>query len=81
MITYLKILIYSCAYCIFFCGLMGTGASVFIYFKTGFFLIPEGQIIRGFLFGCIAGSAITLTVIVFKLIDKYKARANPPSDP
>lgn len=80
MITYIKLLIYSCFFCVAVCFLFGGGASLIIYLKHGYFLIPEGQIIRAIVFGCIAGSAITLATIVFNLIDKFNTRKKPPSD-
>ncbi|ENV9336535.1 TPA: hypothetical protein ACJVFL_001737 [Klebsiella aerogenes] len=80
MIAYIKLLIYSCVFCIFFCFILGAGASFIVYIKNGYFLIPEGQIKRAIVFGCIAGTAITLATIVFNLIDKFKARKSPPSD-
>lgn len=80
MIAYLKLLIYSCLCGIIICGLLGLSASVIFYFKNGQFIIPEGQIIRGIVFGCIAGTAITATAIVFKLIDYFGVRKSPPSD-
>jgi len=81
MIAYIKLLIYSCAFCILLCFILGAGASFIIYIKNGYFLIPDGQIKRAIVFGCIAGIAITLAAIVFNLIDKFNARKRPPSDP
>ena len=81
MISYIKLLIYSCMFCIAVCFLLGGTVSLFIYSKDGYFLIPGGQITRAVVFGCIAGSAITLATIVFNLIDKFGARKKPPSDP
>jgi hypothetical protein len=80
MITYIKLLIYSCFFCIAVCVLLGVGVSLIIFLKDGYFLIPDGQIIRAVVL-CIAGSAITLATIVFNLIDKFNARKKPPSDP
>lgn len=81
MIAYIKLLIYSCVFCIIVCFILGAGASFIIYIKNGYFLIPDGQVKRAIVFGCIAGTAITLATIVFNLIDKFKARKSPPSDP
>ncbi|ECA5251943.1 hypothetical protein ZQ34_005146 [Salmonella enterica subsp. salamae] len=81
MITYIKLLIYSCFFCIAVCVLLGVGVSLIVFLKDGYFLIPDGQIIRAVVFGCIAGSAITLATIVFNLIDKFNARKKPPSAP
>ncbi|MEB8194990.1 hypothetical protein NGI12_16185 [Raoultella terrigena] len=81
MISYIKLLIYSCIFCILVCFILGVGAALIAYIKNGYFLIPEGQIKRAIVFGCIAGVAITLATIVFNLIDKYNSRKSPPSDP
>ena len=81
MISYIKFLIYSCFFCVLFCVILGVGASFILYIKNGYFLIPEGQIKRAIVFGCIAGTAITAAAIVFNLIDYFKARKSPPSDP
>ncbi|AIR62537.1 hypothetical protein LH23_18310 [Cedecea neteri] len=74
MIPYIKLLIYSCIFCILFCFLLGAGASFIIYIKNGYFLIPDGQIKRAIIFGCIAGIAITSATIVFNLIDKFNTK-------
>lgn len=80
MITYIKLLIYSCLFCILFCFILGAGASFIIYIKNGYFLIPDGQIKRAIFFGCIAGSAITLAAIVFNLIDKIQSKKHSSSN-
>lgn len=41
---------------------------------------PGYHLKRVFVFGCIAGTAITLATILFNLIDKFKARKKTPSD-
>jgi len=81
MIAYVKLFLYSCFFCIIFCFILGCGASFIIYIKNGYFMIPHGQVKRAIVFGCIAGTAITVATIVFNLIDKYKSRKTPPSDP
>lgn len=81
MSAYIKLLIYSCFFCILVCFVFGAAASFIFYVKNGHFLIPEGQIIRAIFFGCIAGTSITAATIVFNLIDKFNARKSPPSDP
>ncbi|MBS1205950.1 MAG: hypothetical protein H6R25_2849 [Proteobacteria bacterium] len=81
MIAYIKLFIYSCIFCItlgFF--LIGVGA-LFIFLTKGYLFFPINHVERIFMFGCIAGSAITLVTIVFNLIDKFNARKKPPSDP
>ncbi|EJF33107.1 hypothetical protein A936_02532 [Enterobacter sp. Ag1] len=74
MISYIKLLIYSCIFCILFCFLLGAGTSFLIYIKNGYFLIPDGQIKRAIVFGFIAGIAITSATIVFNLIDKFNTQ-------
>jgi len=81
MSAYIKLLIYSCVFCIQLCFILGAGASFIIYIKNGYFLIPDWQIKRAIIFGVIAGTAITSATIVFNLIDKFNFRKKPPSEP
>ncbi len=81
MSAYIKLLIYSCVFCILFCFILGAGASFIMYIKNGYFFIPDGQIKRATVFGSIAGTAITSATIVFNLIDKFNFRKKPPSKP
>lgn len=81
MIAYIKLLIYSCVFCIVLGFLLICGGALFIYLVKGYFFFPVYHVERIFVFGCIAGSAITLATIVFNLIDKFNARKKPPSDP
>lgn len=81
MIAYIKLFLYSCFFCIIFCFILGAGASFIVYIKSEYFIIPHGQVKRAIVFGCIAGAAITVATMVFNLIDKYKSRKTPPSDP
>lgn len=79
--AYFKFLIYSCFFCILLGFLLiGTGA-LFIYITKGYFFFPTYHVKRVIVFGCIAGTAITLYVLVVNLINKFKARKSPPSDP
>lgn len=63
--------------------LLGVGGviSIIHYFSDGVLIFPKGQIKRAIVFGCIAGTAVTLSAIFFNLIDKFKARKSTPSDP
>lgn len=81
MIAYLKLFIYSCIFCIALGLLLIGGGSLFIYLTKGFFFFPAYHLERTVVFGCIAGSAITLATLVFNMIDKYNSRKIPPSDP
>lgn len=54
---------------------------MFIFLAKGYLFFPAYHVKRVLVFGCIAGSAITLAAIVFNLIDKFKTRKSPPSDP
>ncbi|WP_414147402.1 hypothetical protein ACMGGR_16990 [Erwinia sp. BNK-24-b] len=81
MKAYFKLLIYSCFFCVllgFF--LIGAGA-LFIYFTKGYLFFPAYHVKRVVVFGCIAGTSITLYVLIVNLMNKFKARKNPPSDP
>ncbi|RPD94081.1 hypothetical protein BBB56_21795 [Candidatus Pantoea deserta] len=81
MIAYIKLLIYSCVFCIALGFLLIGGGAFFIYLAKGCFFFPVYHVERIFVFGCIAGSAITLATIVFNLIDKFTVRKKPPSAP
>ncbi|RXA93796.1 hypothetical protein EQP49_22230 [Yersinia sp. 2105 StPb PI] len=81
MISYIKLFIYSCIFCIVLGFLFIGGGVLFIYLTKGYFFFPVYHVKRVFVFGCIAGSAITLATIVFNLIDKFNTRKRPPSDP
>lgn len=81
MIAYIKLLIYSCVFCIVLGFLLIGGGALFIYLTKGYFFFPDYQVERIFVLGCITGSAITLAAIVFNLIDKFDARKKPPSAP
>ncbi|BBJ69865.1 hypothetical protein [Enterobacter sp. 18A13] len=81
MIAYFVLFIYSCVFCIILGFLLMGGGGLFIYLTKGYLFFPASEVIRVFVFGCIAGSAITLATIVFNLMDKFNARKKPPSDP
>ena len=51
----------------------GGRSSINLYFQ-GAFYYPFHQVIRAISFGVIAGSAITLAAILFKLIDMFKIK-------
>ncbi|TKV06291.1 hypothetical protein FDX19_20135 [Citrobacter sp. wls619] len=78
---YVMLFIYSCLSSILMLLLLGGGIAIFYFLKGNEFNFPLGQLKRAIVFGCIAGSAITLATIVFNLIDKINARKKPPSDP
>ncbi|MBS9200262.1 hypothetical protein KER63_26000 [Escherichia coli] len=65
----------------FVCFILSFCVSCIVYITKGYFLIPEGQVVRAAVFGCIAGTAITLGTIVFNLIDKFNSRKKTPLDP
>jgi len=81
MISYIKLFIYSCIFCIVLGCLLIGGGVLFIYLTKQYFFFPGYHLKRVFVFGCIAGTAITLATILFNLIDKFKARKKTPSDP
>lgn len=78
---YMALFFYSCFLSIIMLIVLGVGMSAFFYIKSGFFNFPLSQIKRAIVFGCIAGTAITVAAIVFNLIDKFNAHKKPPSDP
>jgi hypothetical protein len=80
MIPYIKLFIYSCVFCIVLGFLLIGGGIIYLYNKR-ILLFPVYHVERIVVFGCIAGSAITLATIVFNLIDKFNCRKKPPSDP
>ncbi|URQ62204.1 hypothetical protein LQ939_08135 [Pantoea alhagi] len=77
---YVMLFIYSCLSSILMLLLIGGGIAAFYFLKGDGFYFSTGQLKRAIVFGCIAGSAITLATIVFNLIDKFNARKKPPSD-
>ncbi|MBK4717213.1 hypothetical protein [Tenebrionicola larvae] len=80
MIAYIKLLMYSCFFCIALGFiLLGVGAF-FIFLTKGYLFFPLYHVKRMLVFSCIAGTAITLATIVFNLIDKFNTRKKPPSD-
>ncbi|WP_235421322.1 hypothetical protein [Erwinia oleae] len=81
MINYLKLLGYSCVFCCVIYLVLTGASAIIIYLKNGYFFYPPYHVKRTIVFGCISGAAITLAAIVFNLIDKFKSRKTPPSDP
>lgn len=81
MIAYFVLFIYSCAFCIILGFILMGGGGLFIYLTKGYLFFPASEVMRVFVFGGIAGSAITLAAIVFNLIDKFNTRKKSPSDP
>jgi len=81
MFSYVKLLIYSCVFCCLIYFTLTGVAAVFVYLSNGYFSYPLRHVIRTCVFGIISGVAITLAAMVFNLIDKFKARKSPPSDP
>ncbi|MBJ3816736.1 hypothetical protein F9C28_17930 [Shimwellia pseudoproteus] len=77
---YVMLFIYSCLSSILMLLFLGGGVAIFYFLKGNGFNFPIDQLKRAIVFGCIAGSAITLATIVFNLIDKYSAHKRPPSD-
>lgn len=54
-------------FCIFACFILVVEVSFIVFIKNGCFLIPEGQIKRAIVFGCIPGATIKLASIVLTL--------------
>ncbi|WP_395755595.1 hypothetical protein OT793_12325 [Edwardsiella ictaluri] len=79
--AYVILFIYSCFSSILMLLVLSGVISIFFLLKGDGFYFPLSQLERVIVFGCIAGSAITLATIVFNLIDKFNARKKPPSDP
>ncbi|HDX7387028.1 TPA: hypothetical protein RPO46_005254 [Escherichia coli] len=78
--SYVILFLYSCLSSIVMLLFLGGGA-IFYFFKGDGFYFPVNQFKRAIVFGCIAGTAITLATIVFNLIDKFNSRKKTPSDP
>lgn len=78
---YIVLFFYSCLSSVLMLLLLGGVIAVFYYFKGNDFHFPLNQVKRAIVFGCIAGTAITAATIVFNLIDYFKVRKTPPSDP
>ncbi len=69
--NYLALFLYSCISSMLLLFVLGVCVAVFYYFKDSVFYFPLSQVKRAIFFGCIAGTAITLAIIVFNLIDKF----------
>lgn len=81
MVSYIKLFMYSCIICIVFGFFLLGGGALFIYLTKGCFFFPTYHVERVLVFGCIAGSVITLATFAFNLIDKFNTRKKTPSDP
>jgi hypothetical protein len=79
--AYTVLFLYSCLSSTLMLLLLGGVIATFYYLKGDGFYFPLNQVRRAIIFGCIAGSAITLATTVFNLIDKFNSRKKPPSDP
>lgn len=71
---YAALLMYSCVFFVIALLVIGLIISSIYYLKDGVFNFPRNQIERAIVFGVIAGSAITLAAILFKLIDMFKIK-------
>lgn len=77
---YIVLFLYSCITSMLMLFALGFCIATFYYIKDGGFYFPLSQVKRAIVFGCIAGTGITLAAIVFNLIDKIKERKTPPSE-
>lgn len=78
---YIVLFFYSCLSSVLMLLFLGGAVVTIYYMNNGVFYFPLSQVKRAIVFGCIAGTAITAAAIVFNLIDYFKARRSPPSDP
>lgn len=78
--NYIILLVYCLSF--FILVLLGVGVviSIIFFFKNGVFIFPEDQIKRAIFFGFVTGVFAWAGIVIFKLIDKFKARKFPPSD-
>lgn len=62
--------------------LLGLAIKILIGFiYMGDFFLPSEEITGNLIKSIIAASSITSAAIIFNLIDKFKPRKSPPSDP
>lgn len=78
---YIIFFLYSCFFSVLMLCILGFVISSFYYLKEGSFDFPKYQVLRAIVFGCIAGTAITLYVLVVNIINKFKSCKSPPSGP
>jgi hypothetical protein len=70
------IYIYLCSCAVLLLFLVGGGISLIFYVKSGFFVFPSGQIVRAVFFGVVAGTAISLYILVIMFLEKFRNRSN-----
>ena len=80
MIFFIKLLVCSCIFCVSAYFLVGGMVSFIICITTGNFLIPDGQVERSIIWGCITGAVITFIVMFFNLMDRLSSRKKTRSD-
>ncbi|KFK93714.1 MULTISPECIES: hypothetical protein [unclassified Serratia (in: enterobacteria)] len=78
---YIALFLYSFFSSVLMLLVLGFAISSFYYFKEGSFNFPASQVKRAIVFGCVAGSAITLYVLVVNVINKFSTKKSPPEDP
>jgi len=78
---HVMLFVYSCLLSILMLLLLGGLISAYYFLKGGGFYFPMNQLKRAIIFGCVAGTAITLATMVSNATDKFKARKKTSSDP
>lgn len=70
------IYIYLCSCAVLLLFLVGGGISLFFYFKSGMFIFPSEQIVRAVFFGVVAGTAISLYMLVTTFLGRFKNKTS-----
>jgi hypothetical protein len=70
------IYIYSCSCAVLLLFLVGGGISLIFYVKSGVFVFPSEQIVRAVFFGVVAGTAISLYMLVIIFLEKFRNKSN-----
>jgi|GEM_PF-6747391 len=66
------IYIYLCFCAISLLFLVGGSISIFFYVKTGVFIFPLDQIGRAVFFGAVAGTAISLYMLIITVLGWFR---------
>lgn len=73
---FLLIYIYLCSCAVLLLFLVGGGISLIFYVKSGVFVFPFEQIVRAVFFGVVAGTAISLYMLVIIFLEKFRNKSN-----
>lgn len=70
------IYIYLCSCAILLLFLVGGSISLFFYVRVGVFIFPLDQIGRAVFFGVVAGTAISLYMLIITFLEKFRNKSS-----